>query len=190
MNLKPYLMMLFALTIILLASPMISQAGCTKYCRVIPNAHLTFAMIPKNTSYVTDQRRGYVLLATMKAEGYYGGGCKTSVGRQKARKRACQAAKDVARRAYDGKPHEWQKYICNVKAGSTGKYSLLLFRGSGGKIDITPLDEVKWISVNRIEFKVVAEDGTTSSVRKKGEFTIKGDGKKFACKNGKPVPAQ
>jgi hypothetical protein len=190
MTLKKCLAIMFVLSVFCLAYPMISKAGCTKFCRIIPNAHLTFAMIPKNTSYVTDQRRGYVLLAEIKAEGHYGGGCRTSVGRQKARKRACKAAKNLAKQAYAGKPHEWKKYICNVKAGATGKYSLLLFRGSGGKIHITPLDEVKWIKVNRIDFKVLAQDGTTRSVRKKGEFTIKGDGKKFACKNGKPAPVR
>ena len=145
-------------------------------------------MKPQNTSYETDQRRGFTHLASFKAEGHYGGGCKTSVGRQKARKRACAAAKKLAKKAYQGNPDQWKKDLCQKKSGSTGKYSLILLRSSGGNIQTIPHDEVKWIKINRIDFFAVAEGGTTRSVEKKGEFTIKSSGEKFACQDGNPVP--
>ncbi len=75
---------LFALSILCLALPSPSQAGCTKFCKISPNAHITFMMVPTKTSNESDQRRGYTILEGFKAEGYYGGGGNTSVDRQKA----------------------------------------------------------------------------------------------------------
>lgn len=188
MNLKRCLTIWLVLSTFCLAFPMISQAECSKFCRISSKTNITFMMNPKSGTYDSDQRRGFTHLASFKAEGHYGGGCKTSVGRQKARKRACSAAKKLAQKAYSGKPDLWKEDLCKTKAAATGKYSLLYFRKSGGKIYIVPHEDVKWIKINRIDFFVVAEDGTTRSVKKKGEFTLKSSGEKFACKDGKPVP--
>jgi hypothetical protein len=190
MTLKRGLTILFVLSAFYLTFPMISQAGCTKSCSVNAKAHIIFMMNPKNTMHERDQRRAAVSITSFKAEGYYGGGCNTSVGRQKARKRACKEAKKIAQKAYKGRPEVWKNDICSKKAGTDGKYSLMYFRStSNNKMQIVPLDEVRWIEILRVDFKALAGDGTTTnSVRKKGEFTLKGDGKKFSCRNGRPVP--
>ncbi len=120
---------LFVLTLSLLAFCTCNvHAGCTKTAR-----GLLYAKVSYKTSSETSgtQSSGSQLVDRLETEGTYNGGCKTSVGRQKARKRARRNAINEMLERYRNNPQAQQNIVC-----STGNARFQEFSSSASWIRI------------------------------------------------------
>ncbi len=175
---------LLAFTIIglTMAVPVSAHAGCTKWCKAFTYPNLTIGMKDKST-----KKRVLYREETFQADGKYGGGCRTSVGRQKARKRGCAAVRKLVKNNYQGKPRAIQSRICSRVSNG-----ILKTKRENNQVfytDNIPIKDIKWIKVDYIKVTLWAEDAGFQK-RLTDPFRIKGSPERFTCVNGKPVSAQ
>ncbi len=178
---KGLYVLVFTIISLMLSLPESSHAGCTKWCNGRAYAYMTIKM--KNDRII----KRHTELSLYQTEGRYGGGCKTHVGREKARKRACNAAKEMALREYKGKSMAQQSKICSkvTERGSLHTY----IESKYSKTDYVQMNEVDWIKINYIKVTFEVENGSKEKACK--SFTFKeGCGQQFRCVNNRPVSAQ
>ena len=102
-------MMIFIMVVVvsLLMIGVNAYAGCVKSCTGKILIYYTYKEKGRETI-----RKEFVFAEYITAEGRYGGGCNTAVGRQKARRRACDEVKRIVENKYRGKARVQMAALC------------------------------------------------------------------------------
>lgn len=126
---KKTLIVLMAMAVLCLMLTSLAYAGCTKEVRAQVIVHYTYKVQGAN-----DTIRDSARVDQYVSQGHYGGGCKTSVGRQKARKRARGEARKTATREYSKTIAQWTAILCTAISDNTRQAA-------------------EWLKINYVEVK-------------------------------------
>jgi hypothetical protein len=137
----------------------------------------------KDSDTTTDSiRTEKVKLPTITRTGFYGGGCKTGVGRQKARGRACRKVIADAKNKYKGRSSLQMDHVCQATVVRYDKKT----KKVRSRIPVQKL-KAEWIKMDRILVRAKPLK-TRKCPRKHRKLRIRTYQLRFTCKNGKGVP--
>ncbi len=109
--------LLIVILVFLFVAPALARRntnGCTKTANGAVSFALSYKLKGENKITKTLQLKPYFTMTVLSRDGRYGGGCKTSVGRQKARKRAVKNTMNALKQHFINKPNVQIEYVNKV----------------------------------------------------------------------------